>query len=110
MSALPTPEESRTSTLSADFRTSIQMMMAEWYGSLEARTTPGDSLSTLLSGMSLLWTMIDIGVRPAQVSAMTMDSLGLGDGNVDLVELSSRLTKKVVEDVLIEFRAYLASR
>lgn len=108
MSATPSHPASRPSTLTEDSRTLIQMLTEEWCGVYGPRLS-GDSLSILRSGINLIWTLVDNNISPGAVRDATLDHLGEGDGNVDLIELASKLTKRMVADVCAELRADLPS-
>lgn len=86
----------------------IQTLTEDWCGAYGPRLS-GDSLSILRSGISLIWTLVDHVIRCGQVRDLTMEGLGWGDGNIDLVELSSKITKRMVEDVCTELRTHLPS-
>lgn len=109
MSAMPTPPESPTSLLSGDSRMLIQMLTEDWSGPY-GQALNGDCLNILRSGINLLSTMVDHAVTTNAVHGMTMESLGEGDGDVDLVELAIRLTKRMVKDVCAELKANLPNR
>lgn len=108
MSALPTPEESPTSTLSAASRTLIQTTTEEWCGPSNPRLN-GDSASMLRSGINQILGLIDVVISSHKIRDLTLDSLGMGDGDVDLIELASRITKEMAKDVCIEFRANISN-
>jgi len=61
----------------------------------------------LRSGINLIWTLVDMNIRTGAVRDATLDMLGMGDGEVDLVELSSKLTKRMVADVCFELKVNL---
>lgn len=84
----------------------IQSLTEDWCGVLGQRLS-GDSLSILRSGINLILSLVDTNVRTGMIRDMTLDSLGMGDGNVDLIELASKLTKRMVQDVCAELRANL---
>lgn len=106
MSVQPSPKESRTSMLPEDSRTLIQMMTEDW-SSPYGQALSGDSLSILRSGINLISGMIDSTVRTDFVHDLTMESLGEGDGDVDLVALAIKVTKRMVKDVCAELKSNL---
>lgn len=106
MSVLPTPTESQTSLLSAGSRTLIQTTMEDWCGSYGPRLS-GDSLSILRSGINQISTLVDVLVSTGLVRDLALESLEMGDGDVDLVELASKITKRMVSDVCAELKSHL---
>ena len=108
MSALPSPEEYPTSLLSEDSRILIQRSMEDWLFSsgLEMNT---DSLTILRSGINQILALIDACIPASHVAEMAYESLGMGDGSVDLVQLAAQITKRMAQDVCTELKANLPS-
>lgn len=96
------PKESRQSMLSEEFLTLIQRSKEEWLGSLPPTET-GSSQHIFHSGISSLTTFLDAYVDLPDIIELVWQSLGQGDGSVDVPATVARIVKEVIVDVIVEF-------